>query len=327
MPVASLVLLMALAVAAPAKKPAAEAKAAKPAGKSPEWISASGLEAGAERASLQGAMLRAGLLAKERSFAAASRAYGNLVRRWPGAPVAERALLEAAGTALAAGQHARAVKLVRELGARWPGGTTAELRDRTELAIAEARLTASRNRSLSAKRAKREAGVAYREFTAILKRERVGPLAERAALGRARALYRLGRIGRAVKALANFLKSTPRSPLAPTVCNDLAVIRSNRARGRSLERGELERIMEELDWELEAGRRAATKKPADEAIRETYKAIAARRAELKIDEARLYIRLKKPRAAETVLRSVLRRYGDTPSAGRAARLLEELSEK
>ena len=94
MSVGNLVLVLALAAAAPVKKPAAKAEAAKPASKSPQWIGASGLEAGAERASPEGAMLWARLLARENSFAAASRAYENLARRWPGAPGAERALLE-----------------------------------------------------------------------------------------------------------------------------------------------------------------------------------------------------------------------------------------
>jgi outer membrane protein assembly factor BamD (BamD/ComL family) len=46
-----------------------------------------------------------------------------------------------------------------------------------------------------------------------------------------------------------------------------------------------------------------------------------------MEEARLYVRMGRPAAAEWVLRSILRSYGDTPSARRAADLLEELADR
>ncbi len=329
MPIAGMTLLLALAAAAPAPKTKARAKApakaaaAKPAGERAQWIGASGLEAGAEKASPEGVMLWARLLAKEKSMAAASRAYEGLVRRWPGAPVAERALRAAARAALAAGQVDRALKLLRELGARWPEGATATERDRVEVAIAESRLAAAGAESLPHKKARRAAKIAYREFMAILRRQRAGPVAERAALGRARALHALGKIGGAIKALEDFLRAFPRSQLVRTARKELVAIRSRRARGRSPERGVLIRGRKNIGWDV----KTVPQGSEDAAILKTYRAIAARQAELKIKEAKLYVRLKKPRAAETVLRSVLRRYGDTSSAARAARMLEELSEE
>ena len=86
---------------------------------------------------------------------------------------------------------------------------------------------------------------------------------------------------------------------------------------------------ESVEW-AEQGVDAAAREgePSSEApasIRETYRAIAARQAELKIEEARLYLSLEQKRAAATVLRSILGRYGDTPSAQAASKLLEELA--
>lgn len=317
MPIAHTVTALLLALGAPG----AAGKRCPP----PEWISASGAESGSERTGPEAAAAWARLLAGEGSYAAASRAYENLVRRWPGAPGAERALLEAARAALAAGQFDRTARLVAELRARWPEGETAAERDRTELSAAEVRLAASADPALSAGAAQKHAKSAYRAFGAILKRDRAGEIAERAALGRARTVYRLGKAARAAKMLKEFLQVFPRSKLIPEVRRELADIEARRARHRSVEPQVLDRARERVERAMEQA--AADGGEPHQAIRETYRAIAARQAELKMEEAELYIRLKKPRAAETVLRSVLRRYGDTPAAKRAAELLEELSGK
>jgi outer membrane protein assembly factor BamD (BamD/ComL family) len=325
----------ALGPVAPEKKPAPKTPAEpkrkkKPA--SPEWLLASGLGVRSERTGPEAAATWARLLAGEKSHAAASRAFENLLRRWPGAPQAESALLAAARQAMAAGQFDRAVKLVAGLRARWPEGRSAPMRDLTEVEIGEARLLAAGRKSFSARKTRSECKAAYRVFAAILKRDRAGPIVERATLGRARALYGMGKIGRAVKTLEVFLREFPASRLAPTARQQLAAYRSTRARGRSTESQVLDEEGRGIGW-IYSGPDGKGKdkdkhkgEDEDDAIRRTYEAIAARQAELKIAEARLYLRLKKPRAAEWVLRSVLRRYGDTPSAKEAARMLERLSE-
>jgi hypothetical protein len=146
-------------------------------------------------------------------------------------------------------------------------------------------------------------------------------------LGKARAWLALGKTARGIEGLEAFLKSYPRSPLVPDARAELASATSAKAHGRPPERAVLKDARESAEWAREGAALAPAGSPpsAADAIAETYRAIAARQAELKIDEARLYLRLRQRRAAQTVLRAVLGRYGDTPSAQEAARLLEELA--
>ena len=289
------------------------------------WLSADGREAGSEKANPDSAMAWAGLLVREESFSAASRSYENLVRRWPGAPVAEKAMLESAECALRAGEYDRAVKLVREMRERWLEGDLARKRDLLEVRIGEKRLAAIDGSGMGPGRIQREARAAFKVFAGILKRERFGIIVERATLGRARALYRMGSIARAIHTLEVFLREFPRSDLSEIVRRDIADMRSGRARNRSAESQVLEEQREDIDWILKEIADDPAKTSEKEIIRETFKAIARRQAELKIREARLYLKLRKVSAAEHVLRTVLRRYGETPSAAVAAEMLEELA--
>lgn len=288
----------------------------------PEWLSAAGRAAAEEAASPEAALAWAELLAREASLSAASRACEGLARRWPRAPQAESAFLNAARDALAAGEFDRAETLLGEMRERWPRGELALQRDQASLAVAETRLEAASGGALAEASARRQAQLAFKSFTAMIERDRAGPCAEPAALGRARAFLALGNRGKAIQALENFLNAYPRSDLVPEARRLLAEATSTRARGKSREGDALAEARDSAEW---ARQQAAPAPFGTSAIDETYRAIAARQAELKIDEARLYIRLKKPRAAEWVLRSVLRRYGDTPSAREAAELLEELA--
>lgn len=292
----------------------------------PGWIRADGTGAVAELASPEAAEEHARLLSGEGSHEAASRAWENLVRRWPGAPGAETALLAAARSALAAGDFDRASGLIAEMRGRWPEGPTAARQEAVEIEVAEARLASAGARELD-RAAARELKLAYREFNAYLKRFQAGTLAERAALGRARAAYRLGKVAKAVKLMENFLDTFPRSRLVPAVLHELADINSQRARGRSPENQELDRaatnLFSAVQYVKSSG--AADGQRQVDAIQEAYDDISVRQAELKIEEARLYLRMKRPDSAQWVLRSVLRNYGETPSALTAAEMLEELS--
>jgi outer membrane protein assembly factor BamD (BamD/ComL family) len=321
MQVTGLVLLVVLAAPA-GEAPETEAEGTPP----PAWLSADGRESGAEAASPEAAETRARLLAAEGSFAAASRAYERLARRWPGEGRAERALLEAARAALAAAEYDRAMKLVAEMRSRWPDGDTAADRDRTELEVGERRLEAAGAPGASAQVVRGEAEAAYRVFAGILRRDRAGPIVERATLGRARAQQLLGKPNRAIRTLEVFLREFPASDLAPAAWRELAELRSGRVRNRAPEREVLAEAAEQIriaeSFAEKSGNRDAAEKRA---IEETWRAIAERQAELKIEEARLYLRMRRPAAAEYVLRSVLRKYGETPSAARAAELLEELT--
>jgi len=312
-----------------AKRSASKPSSARSGGASscPEWRLASGLPASEEDLSPGKAEEWARLLAREKSHAAASRAYEALLRRWPGSERAEKALLAAAGNAVAAGQYDRARKLVSELRARWPEGETAAARDRTEVSIGEGRLSESIKHPHGSRASKSEAKAAYKVFGLILKRERAGPVVERATLGRAQALYRMNRVAGAIKTLEVFLREFPRSELVLEARRRLASYRALRVRGRSPEARILEESREQKDLIDSYSGDDWEKKADDRAIRRTFEAIAERQAELKIAEARLYLKLRKPRAAEWVLRSVLRRYGSTRSAKRAAEMLEELAER
>ncbi len=322
-------------VAAPAVKENSESKGArgetgkKPVSKAracPEWLLSNGLPASEEDLSPKKAEEWARLLAREKSHAAASRAYEALLRRWPGSDRAEGALLAAAQNAVAARQYDRARKLVEELRARWLEGKSSVARDRTEVSIGERRLSESLKHAHGSRASKREAKAAYRVFGGILKRDRAGPVVERATLGRAQALYRMNRIARAIKTLEVFLREFPRSDLIVEARRRLAAYQAERVSGRSPESDFLKRTGEQKGH-IQSYKGGNWKKNDDAAIRRTFEAIAERQAELKIAEAKLYVKLKKPRAAEWVLRSVLRRYGSTRSAKKAAEMLEELAER
>jgi outer membrane protein assembly factor BamD (BamD/ComL family) len=307
-----------------AKKSAASAKLPRP-----EWLLASGLPASEEKLSPKAAEEWAGLLAGEKSYAAASRAYEATLRRWPGGVNAERALLRSAHYAVLAGAFKRAAKLIKEMRVRWPEGKMAVARDRTEVEIGEGLLAGATRWPHGSRRSRREAKAAYKVFAEILKRDRAGPIVERATLGRARALYRMNKIAKAISTVKVFLREFPRSKMTPEARRLLAAYRAGRVRDRSPERAELIDVTDQKTY-IEShypDPKGSKSKAGDAAIRRTFEAIAERQAVLKIEEARLYVRLKRPRAAEWVLRSVLRRYGDTRSAKKAAELLEELSEK
>lgn len=293
----------------------------------PEWLSAGGRPAGEELASPEAAMAWAALLARESSFAAASRAYEGLARRWPRAEQAEGALLAAGRAALAAGEFDRAEQLAYELSARWPRGETALDRDGLVLLTAEGRLSAAAEGRLPERAAAAEARKALKSLTALLERDRAGPYAERAALGRALAWLALADRGSAMAALEKFLADYPRSDLVPEARRLLAEAASTRARGKAREPLEIRGALEGAGWAGEQAADGRGEEASEEvrAIRETYRAIAARQAELKVDEARLYLRLRRRGAAETVLRGVLARYGDSPAAQDAAKLLEKLA--
>jgi outer membrane protein assembly factor BamD (BamD/ComL family) len=296
----------------------------------PEWLDASGAPASGERASPQAALAWAELLAAESSYSAASRAYEALLRRWPAAPQAREALLGAARAALAAGEYDRAEALAGELRNRWPLGQDAPDREMLSLVIAEARLAGPGGAEPAGKAGEYQAKQALKAFSDILEREKAGPCAERAALGRARTHLALGSRSRAIGAYEDFLKVFPNSELVPTARAELASASSARARGQGNERAALDDARESTAWaegQAKAGEGRGEAAEAEAAIRETYRAIAARQAELKMEEARLYLKLRKTEAAETVLRSVLGRYGDTPSAQAAAKLLEKLAQE
>ncbi len=292
------------------------------------WLSAEGVESGAVRESPASLRARAEMLSAEHSWSAASRAYESVFRRWPASEGAEKDVLSAAKCAVEARKFERASRLVKEMRARWPEGETASERDLVEVRVGEARLAWAASGQLSARESARQVQGAYDVFAVILRRERTGPAVERATLGRARALYRMGRVRKAIRTLEVFLKEFPGSRRhSAEAWRELAAMRSGQVRGKSSERQVLEEGLSQVkyarSWLGQEGDAAAGDRRA---IDRTWQAIAARQAELKIDEARLYLRMKRPRAAECVLRSVLRRYGDTPSAARAAKLLEELSD-
>ncbi|MHC4916143.1 MAG: tetratricopeptide repeat protein [Planctomycetota bacterium] len=292
-----------------------------------QWLSADGTEAGVDAETPESAGARARLLAAEHSWSAASRAYESIVRRWPGSEGAEAAMLAAAVSAVEAREFERAVALIREMRARWPESRAAAERDMAEVRVGEARLAWAASGQVSAREAAGHVRGAYEVFAAILRRERTGPAVERATLGRARSLYRMGKVRKAIKTLEVFVKEFPGSRRhAAEAWAELAAMRSGQVRGKARESQVLDKGMTEVgyakSWLEEDGEKSGGDR---EAIDRTWRAIAARQAELKIDEARLYLRMKRPRAAECVLRSVLRRYGDTPSVARAAKMLEELS--
>jgi outer membrane protein assembly factor BamD (BamD/ComL family) len=293
----------------------------------PVWLTAAGNEAWFESASPEAAMEWSGRLEAEGSHAAASRSFENLARRWPGAGQVEAAMLNAARCAVAAQQFDRAFKLVLEMRARWPEGARAVERDEVEVEVGEARLAAVAASRLTGRRAAREVKAAFRVFAEILKRDRAGPVVERAVLGRARAQQLLGRPGAALETIEKFLAEFPRSSLVPEARRMLAEVRSGRARERSPEFQVLAESREAAGWALDQAGQSRGGAESERAIRETYRHIAFRQAELKMEEARLYVRMGRPAAAEWVLRSILRSYGDTPSARRAADLLEELADR
>ncbi len=310
-----------------APKPAAGAsvKEPAPAAAAPAWLGADGRPDAEQGASPASALAWADLLAAEGSYAAASRAYEGLVRRWPAAPEAPGAMLAAARSALAAGDHDRTERLANELRGRWRAAEHAGEQDQLLIALGESRLGEALSGRQRPGDAAEQARRAMTVFGVILAQDRTGPLAERAAFGRARAWLAQGKTAKGIAALEQFLKDYPRSPLVPDARGELAAANTARVRNRSQEGEVLADARESAEWARQGG--AASPGPASDAIAETYRSIAARQAELKIEEARLYLRLRQRRAAETVLRSVLGRYGDTPSAEAAAVLLEELAER
>jgi len=332
-----LVLALAASEPAPATGPDSKARAPEPSAPAgpppapgraaPEWLSAAGATGSEERASPEGALAWGDLLVAESSFAAASRAYENLVRCWPAAPQARGALLAAARAALVAKDYDRAERLAHELRSRWREPANALEQDQLVVQIGEARLGNALAGTLAPGESGTQARRALAAFSAVLANDQAGPWVERAALGRARAWLALGKTSRGIEALEEFLKDYPRSPLVPDARAELAATTSAKARGRSPERSVLKDARESAEWARQqaAGSPAGAASEAADAIAETYRAIAARQAELKMDEARLYLRLRQRRAAETVLRAILGRYGNTPSAQDAARLLEELA--
>jgi outer membrane protein assembly factor BamD (BamD/ComL family) len=291
----------------------------------PEILGSSGLPVGAQASAPEDAKKWADLLAREGSYASASRSYENLARRWPGSAGAESAMLQASRNALAAGDYLRSHRLLGKLRQRWPQGTMSHQCDLTELQIAESRIVVGSAPRASKKSRVRAAGLAYKTFCRILKRERAGEIAQRAALGKAQALNLMEKVGPALKTLAAFLRHYPRSVLVPTVRSLMARIRAGRARHRSSERHELQVSREGAGWALEAVEGDAPGTPVRQALNETYREISERQAQLKLEEAALYLRLKRASSAHCVLLSILRKYGETKAAVRAAALLEELS--
>lgn len=319
-----------LAAGGPGAEPSAPG-AKPPEPPPPEWLSASGASASEEAASPAAAQAWARLLDAEGNYAAASRAWEGLFRVWPDAAEAPRAALAAAEAACDAGNLARADALLAEARARWGHLDPVALHcDRIDVSIAEVRLRAASRSEVGPGQARSQARRALRSLQALLERDKVGPWSDRAALGAARAELILARhrrgLGplfvnhraRGVAALEKFLKDYPRSELVPQARKELAAERASWSRGRSPERADLAGAREEIEW-------ARQQAGAQEGIERVYRDIAAREAELMIEEARLYRRLRQRRAAETVLRALLGRYGRTPAAARAAELLEELS--
>ncbi len=291
----------------------------------PEILGSSGLPVGAQASAPEDAKKWADLLAREGSFASASRAYENLARRWPGSAGAESAMLQASRNALAAGDYLRSHRLLGQLRQLWPKGSKSHQCALTELQIAESRIAVGSASGVAKKSRVRAAGVAYKTFCRILKRERAGEIAERAALGKAQALNLMEKVGPALKTLEAFLRHYPRSALVPAVRSAMARIRAGRARHRSSERHELQVSREGAGWALEAVEGQDPNTPVRQALDETYREISERQAQLKLEEAALYLRLKRESSAHCVLLSILRKYGETKAAIRAAALLEELS--